>query len=557
MATGEDKKLIKIFVKTPQHKETIEIDEKAAVTELKTLVSSKFKAEPDLLCLIFAGKILKDNETLEQHKITDGLTIHLVIRPKKKPESQTNTSTSNNESSNPSTTTSTTSSTTTTPSTASTNASSNPFGMMNLGGLGDFERDMMNNPEFTSQLMNNPLVQELMSNPDNIRAMLSMNPQFQQLIERNPEINHLLNNNEILRSSMEMMRNPSAFQELMRTQDRALSNLESLPGGHAALRRMYTELQEPMLNAASEQLGDNPFASFARQNNSSNASSTNTQAGTENRDPLPNPWNRDSSTTNTAGSNTQASNPLGNRNSANMFSQMLENRELMNSVLNSPQTQSLMQQMASNPELMQRMMANSPLMSSDPTIQQQMSNLLPNAFQQLQSPELRQALTNPEALEAMMQITRGIETLQRVSPVLFNTMMGGNAGASGFPFSSIGTANPASATTTTNTSTTNTSTTGNNSTTATTPNLPNSNQMSQLNQMLSQMFAGSLGSAATPGGNQPQSQQPPEERYRNQLEQLTAMGFNDRQQNLNALIESFGDVNGAIERLLSRGSYFS
>ena len=62
-----------------------------------------------------------------------------------------------------------------------------------------------------------------MSNPDNIRAMLNMNPQMQQLIERNPEINHLLNNNEILRHSMEMIRNPAAFQELMRFAEIALS----------------------------------------------------------------------------------------------------------------------------------------------------------------------------------------------------------------------------------------------------------------------------------------------------------------------------------------------
>jgi len=44
--------------------------------------------------------------------------------------------------------------------------------------------------------------------------------------------------------------------------------------------------------------------------------------------------------------------------------------------------------------------------------------------------------------------------------------------------------------------------------------------------------------------------QPPEERYRTQLEQLTAMGFVNREANIRALVASFGDVNGAIERLL-------
>jgi ubiquilin len=53
----------------------------------------------------------------------------------------------------------------------------------------------------------------------------------------------VLNNPEVLRQSMELARNPAAFQELMRTQDRALSNLESIPGGYNALQRMYRDIQ--------------------------------------------------------------------------------------------------------------------------------------------------------------------------------------------------------------------------------------------------------------------------------------------------------------------------
>jgi len=508
---AEETKQIKILIKAPQVKETIEINEKAKIQELKALVSEKFNVETDRLCLIFAGKILKDNETLEQYKITDGLTIHLVIRPKKKPESQSTSSSndSNNSTStnisNTATTPTTTPSTNTTSST-NTNANQNPFGFM--GGLGDFGglgRDLLNNPELTSQLFNSQLFQDLISNPDHLRAMLSMNPQMQQLIERNPEINHILNNNEILRHSMEMIRNPSAFQELMRTQDRALSNLESLPGGYNALRRMYTELQEPMLNAASDQLGENPFASFARQND--NSSSTNVQAGTENRDPLPNPWNPTSNNSATTGSNTQ--------NASNTRPPI-------------------------STDFLQSVMANNPLFNSS-------SNQTNTDFGGLS----RELLNNPEALEALMQITRGIETLQRVAPsfnaMMNNSMMGSGASpfAGGFPFGRTSATTTNSNTSTTNTSST-TTTTGNNTTT---PNQPNVNSISQL---MSQMFAGGLNPT-----DQQSSQQPPEERFRNQLEQLNAMGFTDRQQNLNALIETFGDVNAAIERLLSRGSYFS
>lgn len=57
---------------------------------------------------------------------------------------------------------------------------------------------------------------------------------------------------------MELARNPAMMQEMMRNQDRALSNLESIPGGYNALRRMYTDIQEPMFSAAREQVGPGP-----------------------------------------------------------------------------------------------------------------------------------------------------------------------------------------------------------------------------------------------------------------------------------------------------------
>lgn len=50
------------------------------------------------------------------------------------------------------------------------------------------------------------------------------------VFQRNPEINHLLNNPDLLRQTMDMARNPAMLQELMRSQDRAMSNLESIPG---------------------------------------------------------------------------------------------------------------------------------------------------------------------------------------------------------------------------------------------------------------------------------------------------------------------------------------
>lgn len=44
------------------------------------MISKEFNAEIPQICLIFAGKIMKDNETLAQHNVKDGVVVHLVIR---------------------------------------------------------------------------------------------------------------------------------------------------------------------------------------------------------------------------------------------------------------------------------------------------------------------------------------------------------------------------------------------------------------------------------------------------------------------------------------------
>ena len=56
-------------------------------------------------------------------------------------------------------------------------------------------------------------------------------------------------------------------------------------GGQSALQRMYRDIQEPMLNAAQDQFGSNPFQALSSNNESSNSQTTD-----ENTAPLPNPW---------------------------------------------------------------------------------------------------------------------------------------------------------------------------------------------------------------------------------------------------------------------------
>ena len=79
-----------------------------------------------------------------------------------------------------------------------------------------------------------------------------------------------------------MMRNPQAMREAMRHQDMAMSQLENHPEGYNALRRMYEDVQEPMMQAQQQAL--NASTSNTNTNTSTpSSSSPNTSA-------LPNPW---------------------------------------------------------------------------------------------------------------------------------------------------------------------------------------------------------------------------------------------------------------------------
>ncbi|UYV77050.1 UBQLN1, partial [Cordylochernes scorpioides] len=374
---------------------------------------------------------------------------------------------------------------------------------------------LMNNPESLRQLMDNPMVQSLLNNPDYMRQMITSNPQMQQIMERNPELNHMLNNPDLLRQTMEVVRNPAMLQEMMRTQDRALSNLESFPGGYNALRRMYTELQEPMMNAAQEQLGLNPFTALL--NNNTGNSTDSSRQGTENREPLPNPWASTTSASTTPGTTAppRSSLPLGNMMGGgnpgmqNFIQQMMQNPQMVQNLMTAPYMQNVIQMLSQSPDLAQSVLGSNPLLAdSSPEIRA----MLPTMIQQLQNPELQNMITNPQAVQALLQIYQGFEQLTRVAPGSLPGLI----------------PQQPAATTTTNTTSTTTSTTAD-----TTPASGDTSATSrlQLSQLMAQLLSSSMAPQQT---SQPQQQQqpPPEERYRSQLEQLTAMGFVNREANL-------------------------
>ncbi|XP_039758588.1 ubiquilin-1 [Pararge aegeria] len=516
MAEGQDEpKKITITVKTPKEKQQVEIEEDSDIKKLKEVLGTKFNSEPEQLCLIFAGKIMNDADTLKQHNIKDGLTVHLVIKtpPRPEPEGATRR--------------------------PPADIGATPFGLNSLGGLAGLEslglgqstfmdlqarmqQELLSNPDMLRQVLDNPLVQQMMNDPENMRSLITSNPQMQDLMSRNPEISHMLNNPELLRQTMELARNPAMLQELMRSHDRALSNLESIPGGYNALQRMYRDIQEPMLNVASSMAG-NPFSGLV-----DNSDGTNPQQGAENRQPLPNPWHRGGSNTSSTGG---AAGPglINTPGMQSLLQQMSENPRLVQSMLSAPYTNSMLQALSADPEMASQLINQNPMFANNPQLQEQIRTMMPQMITQLQNPEMQQMMSNPQALNALLQIQQGMEQLRAAAPTLVNNIGFGPAAAGATP-----TATPPAPP-------------------AAPSAQPAANQQArqQQNTELFSQFMQRMVSAMS--NNQTNTQQPPEQRYSQQLEQLTAMGFLNRDANLQALIATFGDVNAAVERLLALG----
>jgi len=149
---------------------------------------------------------------------------------------------------------------------------------------------------------------------------------------------------------MEMMRNPNAMREAMRSQDLAMSQLENLPGGFNALRNMFETVQEPMMEAAQQ--------SQQNLNSGSNSNTTTTTAPTAPvNSALPNPWGGAGSATNNPPG---ASNPfaglgamggMGGFGNMGMGGMGGDPAQAM-AMLQNPFMQQMMQQMMQNPAML-------------------------------------------------------------------------------------------------------------------------------------------------------------------------------------------------------------
>nr|XP_025043909.1 ubiquilin-1-like [Pelodiscus sinensis] len=78
-------RIIRVTVKAPAGKEEFVVPENSSIKQLKEQISKRFKCQPCQLVLVCVGRVLKDQDTLRQRGIQDGVTVHLVIRTAKRP----------------------------------------------------------------------------------------------------------------------------------------------------------------------------------------------------------------------------------------------------------------------------------------------------------------------------------------------------------------------------------------------------------------------------------------------------------------------------------------
>lgn len=500
--------------------------------------------------LIFRGRILSENSnTLEQYGVTENdAVLHLVKGSAAVPPVPALSS-----------------STSATPSPANTTAASATMGSSavsrsslspttNAGSFANLFQDptlanMQNNPmmrqmladpSFMQSMMNSPLFQ----NPDMLLNLMQANPQMRQLMDANPQLRHVLSDPQILQQTMQAMRDPSHMATMMRNQDLAMSQIENYPGGFNALRRMYEEVQEPMMEAMSSGAGlpSQPTSS------SSAAGASSRSEGGSGSVAMPNPWGP--STPATTNTRPPIRTPPTDPSTLTALPNFSPSPNYLNSLMMgaAPPPPSVgMEATSPPPELMEQtlaMLENPTLrnaittaMLDNPQMMQQMMELNPQLRQLRQeNPAMAQMLSNPQFLRTMMDpsVMRAMMTLQQSignDPNILQSIQtlqevlgGGTPGGTMFPYTAAGIANPP-------------------------PVIPAGVPSPPVGGL---DFSTLL--HQTQNMNITHQQQQQQRRNEVLVSQLVDMGFDDREANLRALQATGGNINRAVDYLLENPS---
>merc|ERR1719203_1147090 len=93
------------------------------------------------------------------------------------------------------------------------------------------------------------MMKQMMQNPELMANLFNSSPALKELMKQNPQLRHVLKDPSLMQHAMKAASNPEYYNEMLKNNDRALRNIESIPGGFSALSRLYNSIQKPMERA--------------------------------------------------------------------------------------------------------------------------------------------------------------------------------------------------------------------------------------------------------------------------------------------------------------------
>ncbi|XP_022054766.2 LOW QUALITY PROTEIN: ubiquilin-1 [Acanthochromis polyacanthus] len=473
------------------------------VRQLKWGLSERLGASAEQLVLIHSGRILRESELMSHLKGQKGsVSLCMIQRPQHSPDSPTSDPASETVQPDPSN---------------FTPSPTSPLclveGLDNLGlensEPGFFpalqrqmEGRLLADPEMMRRVLASPFVQSTLSasSPQLTRQLILSNPQIQQLLQTNAEVEDMLNNTDVMAQVLELIRNPDMLEGVMENEDRALGNLQPEQDNSETLtkdsdgRERTEKIKENSVKVSQTAGGENSLS--------------------HSTDPL-----RLLTAAPRAAPHSESTIPAGMQS---LLEGITASPGLMESLLSGPYLSSLLNCLSQNPDLAAQMLLSHPLFSGNPQLQEQMRQQIPLFLQQMQSPELLSAMLNPRAMEALLQIQHGLQTLAVEAPALIPAAGLGNTGAS------------------VNAAPESTSESVLNSQSGSGPQVATvTEQQQQFVQQMLQALA-----------NTDDGVHQEDDEFQEELQQLSSMGFRDRKANLQALISTGGDITTAIQHLL-------
>lgn len=270
---------INVHVKQGPNKWDVSIESTMNIEQVKERIASVSAIPAANQRLIYSGKILKDDQTVESYNIIDGASLHLV-----KSGGAHTTATASNTANTPTTsTTNTNSSEVPHNINAGQTSGFNPLndltgaryaGFLNLpssdmfgpdGGINntgpnqDELLQMMENPIFQSQL------NEMLSNPQMVDFLIQSNPQLQSMgpqareMLTNPMFRQMLTNPDVMRQSMQMAR-------MMNTGANGTAESSFPAPGESTMENTTTTSTENTTQTPNPAAATNPFANLFNSN---------------------------------------------------------------------------------------------------------------------------------------------------------------------------------------------------------------------------------------------------------------------------------------------------